>query len=265
MKLINYHIHTPLCGHASGEIEDYVRSAISSDLKEIGFSDHAPIPLPYREGITMHPNEVEFYINEVLNLKEKYKSKIQIKLGFEVDFPLFDTFEKKYFNDSRIDYLIGSCHFLNDWAFDHPDFIDEYEKNDIDKIYENYYREIYQLVKTGLFNIIGHFDLIKKFGHRANQNFHDIIEKICSSVTANKNMAIEINTSGLLKPVKEIYPAEDIIKIFYDMNVPVTLGADVHSPELISYELKNIIDLLKKIGYKKISGFSKRKRYDINL
>lgn len=264
MKLINYHIHTPLCNHATGDFEDYVTSAISENIKEMGFSDHAPIPLPMREGITMDPGEVEMYIETVLGLQKKYKSEIDIKLGFEVDYPLFDTFDKKYFTDNRIDYLIGSCHFLNGWSFDHPDYIEGYEKNDINDIYQNYYEEIFQLVNSGLFNIVGHFDIIKKFGHRANKNFEDIIKKISATVI-DKNMAIEINTSGLLKPVKEIYPSENIIKIFYDMDVPITLGADVHSPDLISFELANTLNLVKKIGYKKISGFSKRKRYNINI
>lgn len=266
MPLVNYHTHTPLCGHATGTIDEYVTQAISGGLSDIGFADHAPIPEPMREGISMSPGQTEIYISDILRAKEKYADRIKVRLGFEVDFPLFDTFDKIYLTDLRIDYLIGSCHFMGDWPIDHGDYIDEYSRRDIDDIYKNYYAGLESLVDSNLFNITGHFDLPKKFGHRESnrETSSQTIERIATKMS-RFGMASEVNTSGLLKPVKEMYPSDDILKIFFDKNVPVTLGADAHSPETVDYMLREAAEKLRSIGYRKISGFEKRNRYDIQI
>ena len=264
MSLVNYHNHTYMCDHASGTPEEYIITAIEKGISEFGFSDHAPLPEGLREGITMSPFETEIYINMITELAKKYASQIAIRIGFEVDFPLSNTFDLKYFKDERIDFLIGSCHFLNGWAFDVTQFVSEFDKRDIDDIYNLYYTNIYESVNSRIFDIIGHFDLIKKFGHRPKKDFSPMVEKIAKNMS-KYNIASEINTSGLLKPVKEIYPSEDIIKIFFDNNVPITLGSDSHEPQTVGYAFDKAVNIIKKAGYTKISGFAKRKRYDVNL
>ncbi|MCP4134926.1 MAG: histidinol-phosphatase [bacterium] len=262
--LPNYHNHTTLCGHATGTIDEYIEAAIEKGFAKIGFSDHAPIPLPMREGISMAPEEAEFYITEIENRKEIYKDRIQVKTGFEIDFPLFPTFDKKYFTDPRIDFLIGSCHFIGDWPFDMAERADEFDKRGIDRAYTEYYTLLEELVDSKLFDIVGHFDLIKKFGHRPTKDFTPTIERICKKMSSCGAVA-EINTSGLIKPVKEVYPSDAIMQIFFETNVPVTLGSDSHAPKYVGYMLPEMVEKLKKIGYRKISGFSKRKRCDIAI
>jgi histidinol-phosphatase (PHP family) len=265
INTVDYHTHTELCGHASGSVDDYILEAIKKNLKEIGFSDHAPLPEGLREGITMLPEETEYYINLIEEKKQKYKDQIEVKIGFEIDFPITDTLDRKYLNDTRLDYLIGSCHFLGDWAFDHPDNINEFNNRDINKIYIEYYKIILDLIQSGYFNIVGHFDLVKKFGHRAKADFAKTVEKMALSVAQKKNLAVELNTAGIRKPVAEIYPSDDIINIFYNANVPVTLGSDAHKPEEVGYLFNKAVEKIKKAGYRKISGFTKKQRYDIAI
>ncbi len=264
MSLVDYHVHTYLCEHASGVPGDYIRNALDAGLSEIGFSDHAPLPLGLREGITMSPEQTELYIDLIEEQRGICKDKIIVKIGFEVDYPLVETFDRKYLTDVRLDYLIGSCHYLGDWAFDHPDNISEFDIRDIDEVYHRYYKIIEDLASTRYFNIIGHFDLVKKFGHRSQRDFTDFLERLCKIISEN-DMAVEINTAGLRKPVEEIYPSRDIIDIMFQMNVPVTLGSDSHKPEEVGYHFSRAIEELKNAGYKMISGFSKRKRYDIAI
>ena len=193
-----------------------------------------------------------------------------IRIGFEVDFPLCDAFDLKYLKDERIDFIIGACHFIskydivNEWAFDNPQFIAEFDKHDIDDLYNLYYSIIYEAVISRNFDIIAHFDLIKKFGHRPKKDLKPTIQKIAQAMS-KYDIAAEVNTSGLLKPVKEMYPSEDIISIFFENNVPITLGSDSHVPDAVGYAFDRAVQIIKKIGYTKISGFSKRKRYDVDL
>ncbi len=264
MAQVNYHVHTYLCGHATGSLDDYINTAREKGLQEIGFSDHAPVPLRFREGISMDPEEVGFYIDEISARQDRYKDEIKIRLGFEVDFPLMDTFPQELFSHNRMDFFTGSCHFLGEWPFDHADFIDEFSRRNIDDVYRSYYSIIESMADSGLFDIIAHFDLVKKFGHRAKSDFSPVIERIAKKLSG-KGTTVEINTSGIMKPVGEMYPSDDIIGILFRNNVPVTISADSHSPEHIDFMLDEALAKLKRIGYRKISGFKKRKRYDITI
>ena len=264
MELVNLHNHTSLCGHASGTLREYVEMALAQNISVMGFSDHAPLPASLRPGITMAPEETETYIADVLALAKDFGSAPKILLGFEVDFPLHDSFDRGYFSDPRIDYLIGSCHFIDDWAFDHEDFIDEFSRRDIDEVYGHYFSIIDDLVSSGLFNIVGHFDLVKKFGHRATRDFPLEVSTIAKKMAAG-NIAAELNTSGLIKPVGEIYPSKQIVEIFFENNVPVTLGSDSHSPEHVGYGFGQAVALLKEVGYRKICYFEKGIRHDVSL
>jgi histidinol-phosphatase (PHP family) len=262
--MIDYHTHTNRCGHASGTVEEYIESALSKNIREIGFSDHAPLPESVRDGYAMSASEVEPYIGSIENCRERYKDRIAVRLGFEVDFPLSGSFDTKYLSDPRIDYLIGSCHFIDGWPFDHPDFIDGYRKRDIDEIYSRYYSAVESMAGSKLFDIIGHFEIIKKFGHRPNRDFCPSIEKIGKIMSVN-GLAAEINTAGMIHPVREMYPSDRILQIFFKCNIPITIGSDAHKPEQVGNLFPEAIEKLIRAGYRKISGFSKRKRYDILL
>ena len=262
--MIDYHTHTIRCGHAYGTVEEYIEYALSKKIREIGFSDHAPMPEAEREGYTMSANEIEDYIGSLEVARRRCEGRIAVRIGFEVDYPLLGSFGGSYFSDPRIDYLIGSCHFMDGWAFDHPDYIDEYEKRDIDDIYGRYFAIMESLAASRLFDVVGHFEIVKKFGFRPTRDFRPAVEKI-ARILASCGTAVEINTAGMAHPVGEMYPADDIIRILFDCNVPVTLGSDAHRPEQVGRHFPEAIEKLARIGYRAISGFEKRKRYDIAL
>jgi histidinol-phosphatase (PHP family) len=262
--MVDFHTHTYLCGHATGEPEQYILKAIEKKIKVFGISDHAPLPDDMRKGVTMGRGDVESYIDMVLVMKEKHASQIDIKLGFEVDFPMFDSFDMKYYTDERIDYFIGSCHFIGDWPIDMDESAGEYETRGVNNIVTDYFHNLHEMVESSRYHIIGHIDLFKKFGHRPTKSFSGKIESIAKSA-ARLGVALELNTAGLRKPVKEVYPSMEILKIFSDCNAPVTLGSDAHSPNEVGGDFDSAIDMLRKTGFKKISAFSAKQRYEINL
>ncbi|MGB4267551.1 MAG: histidinol-phosphatase, partial [Spirochaetota bacterium] len=113
-------------------------------------------------------------------------------------------------------------------------------------------------------DIIGHFDLVKKFGYRATADLSSEIEPILQ-LAAQQSTAIEINTSGWRKPIKEAYPSFEIIQKMFQYNVPVTLGSDAHAPEEVGYNFHEALSLIKQAGYRKIVGYRKRKQFAITL
>ena len=102
--LANYHTHTYLCKHANGDMEEYVENAIKSGLHILGFSDHAPVRYStgYQSYFKMYPEELSLYVSEVLRLKEKYKSDIEILLGYEAEY--YDFYSDGLLFSTSVDF-----------------------------------------------------------------------------------------------------------------------------------------------------------------
>ncbi|MHA1847366.1 MAG: histidinol-phosphatase, partial [Promethearchaeota archaeon] len=215
---MDHHVHTFRCHHATGHEEDYVKVAIQKGLPFIGFNDHFPMRyLPKTipvEKYAMELNEFPDYITELKRLRKKYDGKIDIKISTEVDFhaPSIDTI-KEWLNPflDDFDYIYGSVHVVDDWAVDDHVFSEKWEEYDNNKVYEIYYENNIKMVKTGIFNVVGHMDLPKKYNHFPSKNIDPLISKFLDEVK-KADAVVELNTAGLRKPVKEMYPSEHILK-----------------------------------------------------
>jgi histidinol-phosphatase (PHP family) len=278
--MVDYHIHTKLCKHAKGEIEDYVKKAIEKNLTEIGISDH--MPLSYDPEHRMGLLEFKIYKNWFESAVEKFSGKIKLRFGIEAEFIEDEiNFIKEFIMRGDFDYVIGSVHFLEEWVeipvepygseyvlkyWNIASHTEEWKwkGKDVDVVYEDYYHTVKKLVKSGLFDIVGHFDLIKKFGHRANKNFDELISEILKLIKEN-DLCIEINTSGLRQKINEIYPSEKILKMIHDYKIPLTLGSDAHTPDDVGRDFDIALALIERYGDGKISIFEKRRRSEIKI
>ena len=250
---VDLHNHTPRCNHAEGELSLFVQKAIEYGTHIFGFADHAPMrhDTEYRMGL----DEVDDYEQEILELKNRYKNKIDIKLGYEVDY--LPGFEEQRILDANVDYLIGSVHFLGTFGVDHPESIFEYKKRDINRIWEEYFGAIKNMALTKQYNIVGHLDLVKIFKYLPNEDISKAIEDALIAIKES-NMAIEINTSGFRKPIGEQYPSNSILTLMKKMEIPITFGSDGHLPMQVGLNMDKAIALAKNIGYKECIYFDQR-------
>ncbi len=257
--IYDYHMHTPLCGHAIGQPKEYAETAIKLGLEEIGFSDHAPLVSHEDPRITMSMKQLPTYYKMIEEVREKYKKQLRIKVAIEADFiPGLEAKTKKILDDYPYDYVIGSVHFIKNWGFDDPDTRETWDEIDINRVYHDYYDLLRQSAQSKLFNIMGHVDLVKKFGHRATEDMTTEITKT-AKVFKDSGMAVEINTSGLRKPIKEMYPALSNLKIYCKTGVPLTFGSDAHDPNDVGRDYKAAVELAKQAGYKEYVMFKQRK------
>jgi len=256
--LIDLHNHTPLCKHATGEPEEYIVKAIEKGIEVYGFADHAPMEFDYK--YRMDFNEMDKYEQKIISLSQKYDN-IKILLGYEVDFtPVVD----KRVLERNVDYLIGSVHFLDNWGFDNPEFIKEWQNRDVDDIYEEYFSLIEKMANSKLFNIVGHIDLVKVFGHKPKKNIKDIAKNAIKAIK-KADMAVEINTAGLRKPVKELYPSDEILQMLLEEKIDITFSSDAHSPEQVGFMLEDAVKKAKDLGFESAVYFEKKSKKVVKL
>ena len=257
--MIDLHNHTPLCNHADGTPDEFIKKAIEKGIKIYGFADHAPMEFDYE--YRMGFDDMDRYEEEIKKLKEKYKGKIEILLGYEVDFtPVVD----KRVLERNVDYLIGSVHFLDNWGFDNPEFIKEWDKRDVDDVYREYFSKIEKMASSKLFDIAGHIDLVKVFGHKPKTDIKDLAKDALKAIKKS-GMAIEINTAGLRKPVKELYPSNELLEMILNEGIDITFSSDAHSPEQVGYKLKDTIEKLKNMGLNEAVYFKNREKHKIKI
>ena len=114
------------------------------------------------------------------------------------------------------------------------------------------------MLEYDYFDILCHFDLIKKFNRRASISFDKKIDDILSVVKA-KNLGVEINTSGYDHKVKEPYPSQDIIDACIEKEIRLTLASDAHHPEEVGRHFDRAIPLLIAAGCRSLTAYTRRK------
>lgn len=257
----NYHTHCYYCDGIKSPRE-YVLEAIKRGFSSLGFSSHAP--LEGQDDWTMKPERLSDYLKEIDNLKQEFKDEINIHLGMEIDYlPSENRFEK--YKGCNLDYSIGAVHML--WSDKHCKYysvdstLDEcsFQITDVYGSAEGYVREFYKtvrdLIKQGGFQILAHFDLIKKF-NRGEMFFTEeeawYREEVLKTLDILKktDIILEVNTGAVAKGYREVpYPSLWILEECKKRDIKICLNSDVHSPEKIEYFFDEALDLIKNSGY----------------
>ncbi len=257
--LVDYHIHTRLCGHAIGEPEDYVREAIRKGLAEIGFSDHMPLLHIRDEGLTMAPDELPIYAELIRDVQQSVES-IAIRFGIEMDYipgRMDEVWEAA--SAYEFDYVYGSVHYLDGWGFDDSRRLSSYAGKSPDDMYARYFELFCEAVEKGGFDIMAHPDLVKKHGVWTTLRVDEMYREAAEALKEH-DVAIEVNSSGLRKTAQELYPAIGFLKACAEKGVAVTLGSDAHAPSQVGMDFDLALKHLKRAGVTEIATFQGRKR-----
>jgi histidinol-phosphatase (PHP family) len=187
-------------------------------------------------------------------------------LGIEADFvPGYQEDLATLLSQYDFDYVYGSVHLIDDWRFDDTRvYPEKYDQWDVNQAYLRFFDLIRQSVRSGLFDVIGHMDLIKKFDYWPTEAIDGMLQETVQTI-AHAGVCVEVNTSGLRRPCEEIYPSEDILKLCRQYDVTVTLGSDAHSPEEVGMDFDKAVALLKRLGYSQVATFEGRQRAMVEL
>ena len=239
--MFNLHTHTYRCHHASGKDEEYVIKAIENGYSTIGFSDHAPYLFPngYVSSFRMLPNEAEGYAKSINSLKEKYNGKIDIKLGFELEYyPALFEKEIEFLKTFNYDYLILGQHYVDNEYEDYAIYSDSPTKSPA--VLDKYISQVILGAKSGYYTYVAHPDLI---------NFKDdselYIKKMTYMITELKKIGIPLEFNFLGFTAKRNYPNLDFWKIVSEVGNDVVIGLDAHNPSV--YDDKENLQKAKQI------------------
>lgn len=222
----NLHTHTKRCHHASGEAEDYVLAAIKGGMRVYGFSDHVPQMFPdgRESGYRVLMAEGAAYCEEIRALREKYKEKIDIHIGFELEYyPLY--FEQMLRNAIGFgaEYLILGQHFIHN---EHPGGRYVINPTNEKEHLLVYVDTVIEAIRTGVFTYVAHPDIFQYDIHAPE--YEESMRRLCVAAREN-NTPLEINFLGIRD--KRIYPNTVFWKIAGEEKAPVTFGLDAHQTE----------------------------------
>ena len=262
----DYHMHTPLCRHASGEPTEYAAQAVAIGLREIGFTDHSPMRQDDFDNWRMRSDQLEEYVAKVRKAQDDNPS-VVIRLALEVDYlPGHEEWIRELAARYPWDYLIGSVHYISDssrtgaeWAIDDPQRISDWKHHDAFEVWSAYFERLTMAAETKLFDIIGHADLPKKFGFVPNQSCTPLFRRFLTAAQT-AGVAVELNTAGLRKECKEIYPSPDFVRLMHEYRVPITFGSDAHTIEEVGADIDKAVRLARWGGYTHRLQLEKRRR-----
>jgi histidinol-phosphatase (PHP family) len=260
----DYHMHTPLCRHATGEPVELAARAVQAGLDEIGFSDHNPMPVDNYDEWRMNLDQLGAYV-EAVDRARKASPQLSIKLALEVDYlPEYENWVRELRAMHPWDYFIGSVHYVDKWAIDNPYDLSEWDRRDTYEIWAAYFERLTKAAASGLFEIIGHADLCKKFARYPQRDCSELYGGFLAAA-AGSGTAIELNTAGLRKDCREIYPSLKLLTMARQARVSITFGSDAHAPEEVGADFEAAVKLARQAGYTHSLRFTARRRETVAL
>jgi histidinol-phosphatase (PHP family) len=273
--LTDYHVHlrpdedgTPAADwFTPANAERYRETASARGIEELGVAEHIHRFVQALD-VWTHPWWRHWAHDDIDQYCSFVREETDLKLGIESDFVAGREDRLANLLDARDwDYVVGSVHFLRDEAIDLRgvkgwEHTDIWRSNDPEKVWERYFETLGEAARTGLFDILAHPDLVKVFGSAAPHPDGDLrrfYERAMDGI-AESDVAIEVSTAGLRKPVGEIYPAPAFLEMCLEAGRPVALSSDAHVPDQLGHEYERAVEWLGELGVTEIAVFERRER-----
>jgi histidinol-phosphatase (PHP family) len=259
--LYETHMHTPLCKHAKGDPEEYAAVAEQRGLKGIIVTCHNPTNNGWSPEVRMSIDQFQDYVALVERARQAWAGRVDVRLGLESDYvPGMEPWLKRLHGMAEFHHILGSVHAPLQC------YQDRYLNGDMLAFQRTYYEHLAMAAETGLFDTLAHPDLVKnvKPSEWKLKRLLDDIRRALDRI-ATAGVAMELNTSGLNKAVREMNPGRTILEEMHQRNIPVVVGADAHEPKRVAANYEDALDLLQEVGYRHVNIFLNRERHEIDI
>lgn len=267
--LTDYHLHLRPddTGSAADHFTErnvgaYLEAAERVGIAELGVSEHV---YRFTEALEYWRSPYwETQAHDDLDAYCEFVRTTPLKLGIEADFvPGAEDRIASLLEAREFDYVLGSVHFLGqDGAVDDVRY-DVWERiSDPDELWRTYLEWVAAAARSGLFDILSHPDLVKLWGDARPLPRRDpraYYEPVVEAV-AESGIAVEVSTAGLRKPVGEIYPAPEYLRMCAEAGLSFALSSDAHEAGHVAYAYADTVELMRECGVDQIVVFEGRQR-----
>lgn len=289
--LVDYHVHLERAGLSRENALRFIRCAQARGLSEIALTEHAYnfvefAPLLRRpEYVSMHGHG--FRIDDYVSLVEGLRGEgFPVKLGLELDY-VPGTFDAaaQLLGEHPFDLVVGSVHWIGEWGFDIV--ASSWKGVDVEWAYSRYFELACAAAASGVFDVLGHPDVVKVFGARIATpagtgcdegrgdghgsgcrrrcfGLDGYYDALVSAAKAS-GTCLEVSSAGLRQPVGEAYPAMDLLRLAYERGVAITLASDAHEPEEVGSRYGELVAWARAAGYDTVTVFSGRESRQVEM
>ena len=261
-NLYDSHMHTTLCKHARGPLSDYAAQAERKGLRGITITCHSPMPFGWNPKVRMTVKQLPQYVDLVMELRAEYAGRVDVRLGLESDYlPGLESWLDELHRRYDFSYILGSVHPQTD------EYKAIYLEGSTRLEYEkSYFENLANAAESGLFDCLSHPDIVK-IVHPQQYKVADHLDTVRRSLDriARAGTAMELNTSGLHKPYREMNPGAEILAQMALRNIPVVLGSDAHDAHRVGADFDKALVKLQNAGYESVSFFTDRDRHDLPI
>ena len=248
-----------------------METAIARGLAAVAVTDHLPFYWLPRERhdhtLAMPPEELPRYVDAVLALKKRYRGRIEVLLGVEADYVEgYENVLQSELAKYPFDVVLGSEHWMDAWWVDAPASVARYQEGqgEVDRIWARYAELVMAAARSGLFDVLTHLDLPKKFGFRPTRPFAGRQDEIVAAVAAS-GCAVELSSAGRRKPVGEDYPASALLRELVASGVALVLSSDAHAPREVGFGFSDLAAAAKAAGAREVMVYRGRRREAVAL
>jgi len=258
--IASYHNHSTWSDGVA-PVPVIVARARELGLDEVGISDHFILrpdgSLPHW---AMRPDRLPAYVEEVLAADDRGGGPV-VRLGLEVDwFPGQGAAIGAALDGVPFDLLIGSVHEVDGFVVDVASA--DWERLEPDRregVHRGYWESLVSLAGSGLFDVVGHLDLPKKFVQAPLADLSTVVDAALDAVR-DVDLVVELNTAGWHTPGRDAYPSEELLRACRQRGIPVTLSADAHHPDHLRRDFERGLERLHAVGYREVARFAGRQR-----
>jgi histidinol-phosphatase (PHP family) len=262
------------CEHASGKLKDFITTAIKKGFTTYGVTEHMPryedrflFESEIKKGMTSKDlvRDFENYKIELSKLENEFKNEIILLKGFEVEVASDNYADqvKKIKDQYDFDYIVGSVHFLNNNTIDYSrdSFKNQMEAcGGLENYAIMYYKKLTEMISLVKPEVVGHFDLIQKYGKEFGNIETDKIKSEAVKalkLMKNNNSILDINTKLLRMGEDSPYPSSLILKEAKQLSIGCCFGDDSHSPDEVGSSFEKAKKYLLSNGINEITHLSK--------
>lgn len=257
--MIDYHVHSDCSGDCSVPMLDVCREAVGRGIKIICFTEHIDFePTDACYGTFDYP----LYRSRIQEAREAFAGELDIRCGVEVDFVgKYRSRIEDFLAGKDFDYVLGASHYVNGVILEDHELY--FPGKTAEEAYTPFFDNTLAAVETGWFDAIAHLDLCKRYGVHYLGRFdwtpyRERIEQILRAVI-ERDMALEINTSGLRQLPGDTYPCREILEFYFALGGrSITVGSDAHYAADVGRGIAQALEMARSVGFEHVRAFKDR-------